>query len=144
MLRFREQATSLMKGFKEFILRGNVVDLAVGVMIGAAFNSVVSSLVKDLMTPFVAAIFKQPNFATLIFTINGSQFLYGDFLNNIISFLITAATIYFFIVMPINKLNARRQKGPPPEATTKVCPECLSSIPAKATRCAYCTAILKA
>src|SRR5271154_6180556 len=134
---------TVLKGFQDFILRGNVVDLAVGVMIGAAFNAVVSALVKDLMTPFVAAIFKQPNFSALIFTINGSQFLYGDLLNNIISFLITAITIYFVIVLPINKLNARRQKGPPPEATTKVCPECLSSVPAKATRCAYCTVVLK-
>ena len=132
----------MFKGFKEFILRGNVVDLAVGVMIGAAFNSVVSAVVKDLMTPFVAAIFQQPNFAALVFTINGSQFLYGDLLNNVISFLITAATIYFVIVLPINKLNERRQKGPPPEATTKECPQCLSSIPMKAMRCAYCTAQL--
>src|ERR1700722_314440 len=107
-----------MKGFKEFILRGNVVDLAVGVMIGAAFNSVVTALVKDLMTPLVAAIFKQPNFSVLSFTLHGSQFMYGDFLNNTISFLITAATIYFFIVLPINKLNARLKKGPPAEVTT--------------------------
>lgn len=133
----------MLKGFKDFILRGSVVDLAVGVMIGAAFNSVVNSLVKDLMTPFVAAIFKQPNFSTLIFTINGSQFLYGDLLNNVISFLITAATIYFVIVVPINKLNARLQKGPPPAAATKVCPKCLSSIPLKATRCAYCTSTVE-
>ncbi len=120
----------MLKGFKEFILRGSVVDLAVGVMVGAAFNSVVSSLVKDLMTPLIAAIFKQPNFSTLIFTVNGSQFLYGDFINNFISFLITAATIYFVIVLPINKLSSIH-KGPPPEATTKVCPECLSNIPTK-------------
>src|SRR5580704_12960220 len=111
-----------MKGFKEFILRGNVVDLAVGVMIGAAFNSVVTALVKDLMTPLVAAIFKQPNFSALYFTIHGSQFMYGDFLNNIISFLILAATIYFFVVVPINRLNARIKKGPPPETTTQPCP----------------------
>jgi large conductance mechanosensitive channel len=128
-------------GFKQFILRGNVIDLAVGVMVGAAFNTVVSSLVKDLMTPLIAAIFKQPNFSTFSFTVRGSQFLYGDFINNVISFLITAATIYFFIVVPINKLSKIR-KGPPPEATTKVCPECLSSIPAKAHRCAYCTSVL--
>lgn len=134
----------MLKGFKDFILRGNVVDLAVGVMIGAAFNSLVSALVKDIMTPFVAAIFQQPNFAALMFTVNGSQFSYGDFFNNLISFLITAATVYFFIVLPINKLNVRLQKGPPPEATTKQCPECLSSIPAKATRCAFCTATQKA
>jgi large conductance mechanosensitive channel len=129
-----------MKGFKEFILRGNVVDLAVGVMIGAAFNTVVSSLVKDLMTPFIAAIVKQPNFSGLLFTVNGSQFLYGDFVNDLISFLITAVTIYFFIVLPINKLSGMR-KGPPPEATTKACPECLSNIPIKAHRCAYCTSV---
>lgn len=133
----------MFKGFKDFILRGNVVDLAVGVMIGAAFNSVVSALVKDIMTPLVAALFAQPNFSALNFALHGSEFMYGDFINNLISFLITAATIYFFIVLPINKLNARRQKGLPPEATTKSCPECLSSIPAKAMRCAYCTAQLK-
>ncbi|HUC31688.1 MAG TPA: large conductance mechanosensitive channel protein MscL [Candidatus Paceibacterota bacterium] len=131
---------SILKGFKEFILRGNVVDLAVGVMIGAAFNTVVSALVKDLMTPLIAAIFSQPNFSNFTFTIHGSQFLYGDFLNDLITFLITAATIYFFIVVPINKLSSIH-KGPPPEATTKVCPECLSSIPAKAHRCAYCTSV---
>jgi large conductance mechanosensitive channel len=130
----------ILKGFKEFILRGSVVDLAVGVMIGAAFNTVVSALVKDLMTPLIAAIFRQPNFSNFYFTIHGSQFLYGDFLNNLISFLITAATIYFFIVVPINKLSSVR-KGPPPAATTKVCPECLSNIPIKAHRCAYCTSV---
>jgi len=132
----------MLKGFKQFILRGSVIDLAVGVMIGAAFNTVVNSLVKDLMTPFISAIFKQPNFSTFSFALRGSQFLYGDFINNLISFLITAATIYFFIVVPINKLNSVR-KGPPAEATTKICPECLSSIPAKAHRCAYCTSILQ-
>lgn len=131
----------MLKGFRDFILRGNVVDLAVGIMIGAAFNSVVSALVKDLMTPLVAAIFKQPNFATLTFTLNGSQFMYGDFLNNIISFIILAFTIYFFVVTPLNRLTARLHKGPPPEATTKKCSECLSDIPVKAKRCAYCTSV---
>ncbi len=131
---------NILSGFKQFILRGNVIDLAVGIMIGAAFNSVISSLVKDLMTPFISAIFKQPNFSTFSFTIHGSQFLYGDFLNNLISFLITAVTVYFFVVIPINKLNSIH-KGPPPEAATKVCPECLSSIPAQARRCAYCTSV---
>ncbi len=99
----------IFKGFKNFILRGNVVDLAVGVMVGAAFNTVVSALVKDLMTPLIAAIFKQPNFSNFSFTINGSQFLYGDFFNNLISFVITAITIYFFVVIPINKLSSIRK-----------------------------------
>jgi large conductance mechanosensitive channel len=130
----------VLKGFKQFILRGNVIDLAVGVMIGAAFNTVVSSLVKDLMTPLIAAIFKQPNFSTFSFTLRGSQFFYGDFVNNFISFIITAATIYFVIVLPINKLSSMH-KGPPPETTTKQCPECLSNIPVKAHRCAYCTSV---
>jgi large conductance mechanosensitive channel len=132
----------MLKGFREFILRGNVIDLAVGIMVGAAFNNVVNSLVKDLMTPFIAAIATQPNFSALTFTVRGSQFSYGDFLNNLISFVILAATIYFFVVLPVNKLNERMHKGPPPAATTKTCPECLSSIPLKATRCAYCTAKL--
>jgi large conductance mechanosensitive channel len=135
---------NMLKGFKNFILRGSVVDLAVGIMIGAAFNGVVNALVKDLMTPFVAAIFKQPNFSTLTFTINGSQFGYGDFINNIISFLILAFTIYFFVVVPINKLNERLRKGPPPEATTKQCPACLSNIPKGARKCMYCTTDLNA
>jgi large conductance mechanosensitive channel len=131
---------NILEGFKQFILRGSVIDLAVGVMVGAAFNAVVTALVKDLMTPLIAAIFRQPNFSTFSFTLNGSQFLYGDFINNLISFLITAATIYFFIVIPVNRLS-RMHKGPPPEVTTKTCPECLSSIPAKARRCAYCTSV---
>lgn len=131
------------QGFKQFILRGNVIDLAVGVMIGAAFNSVVTALVKDLMTPFIAAIVREPDFSQLSFTIHGSKFLYGDFINNLASFLILAATVYFFIVVPINKLTEKIiPKGPSPESTTKDCPECLSKIPAKARRCAYCTAIV--
>jgi large conductance mechanosensitive channel len=130
---------NILGGFKQFILRGSVVDLAVGVMIGGAFNTVVSALVKDIMTPLIAAIFKQPNFSNFSFTINGSQFLYGDFLNNLISFLITAVTIYFFVVVPINKLSSIR-KGPAPAETNKSCPECLSTIPINAKRCMYCTA----
>jgi len=101
-----------MKGFRDFILRGNVVDLAVGVVIGAAFGAVVTALVKDLLTPFIAAVAKQPDFSKLLFTINGSQFLYGDFLNALLSFLIVAAAIYFFVVLPVNKLLARF-KGTP-------------------------------
>ncbi len=101
----------MAKGFRDFILRGNVVDLAVGVMIGAAFSSVVNSLVKDLMTPLIAAVFKEPDFSALSFTLNGSKFLYGDFLNALISFIIVAATIYFFVVLPMNRLLTRF-KGP--------------------------------
>ena len=96
-----------LRGFKTFILRGNVIDLAVGIMIGAAFNSVISSLVKDILTPFIAAIVAKPDFSKLSFTIHGSQFAYGDFLNNLFSFLITAIAVYFFVVLPINKLNQK-------------------------------------
>jgi large conductance mechanosensitive channel len=128
----------MFKGFRDFILRGNVVDLAVGVMIGASFNMIVTSLVKDLLTPLIAAIVKEPDFSKLTFTINGSSFLYGDFLNALISFLIVAIAIYFFVVLPINTLTKRLHKGPPPQVTTKNCPECLSSIPIGATRCAFC------
>jgi len=134
----------MLKGFKEFILRGNVVDLAVGVVIGASFNTVVSSLVKDLFTPFIAALVKQPDFSGLTFTIHGSQFLYGDFVNAIISFLIVAVAVYFFVVLPINTLTRKLHKGPPAEATTKKCPQCLSDIPKAATRCAYCTSTVAA
>ena len=102
----------MIKGFRDFILRGNVVDLAVGVMIGAAFTAVVNSLVKDMMTPFIAAIIKQPDFSTLSFTINGSKFLYGDFLNALLTFVIVAITIYFFVVLPVNKLLTRFRGSP--------------------------------
>ena len=132
------------QGFKQFILRGNVIDLAVGVMIGAAFNGTVNALVKDLMTPLIAAIAAKPDFSKFSFTIHGSQFLYGDFINNLISFLILAITIYFFVIVPINKLTGKTiPKGPPPATPTKVCPECLSAIPSKARRCAYCTAVIE-
>jgi large conductance mechanosensitive channel len=127
------------RGFKQYILRGSVIDLAVGVMIGAAFNGMVNALVKDLMTPFIAAIVRKPDFSKFFFTIHGSQFLYGDFINNLISFIILAITIYFFIVIPINKLTG---KTIPREMATKECPECLSIIPAKARRCSHCTAIV--
>lgn len=135
MILFKET----IQGFKQFILRGNAIDLAVGVMIGAAFNSVVSALVKDLMTPLIAAIAAQPDFSQFSFTIHGSKFLYGDFVNTVISFLILAATIYFFIIVPINKLTGKPlPKAPDP---TKKCPECLSAIPLKARRCAYCARV---
>jgi large conductance mechanosensitive channel len=132
----------MLKGFKEFILRGNVVDLAVGVVVGAAFGTVVTALVKDLLTPFIGAVAKVPSFANLTFTINGSTFMYGDLINAVISFLLVATAVYFFVVLPINTLIARSRKEPPPDPTTKKCPECKSVIPLDAKRCAFCTSQL--
>jgi large conductance mechanosensitive channel len=129
----------MLSGFKKFILRGNVVDMAVGVVIGAAFAGVVGALTKDLLTPFIAALVKTPNFSNLKFTVNTSEFLYGDFLNAGVSFLLVAATVYFFVVTPINALVARMRKEPAPaDPTTKKCAECLSEIPIDARRCAFC------
>lgn len=128
----------MLKGFRDFILRGNVVDLAVGVMIGASFGAVVTALVKGILTPLISAIFKQPDFSTLAFSIRGSDILYGDFLNATASFLISATVVYFFVITPINKIMLSL-KGPV-EVTTKKCPECLSTIPLQAKRCAFCTA----
>ena len=125
-----------MKGFKAFLLRGNVVDLAVGVVIGAAFASVVGALVKDLLTPLIGAIAKLPDFSGLSFTLNGSKFLYGDFVNVLLAFLIAAASVYFMVVLPINKLMSSFKKAPDP--STRKCPECLSDIPLEARRCKYC------
>ena len=133
----------MLSGFKQFILRGNVVDLAVGVVIGGAFGAVVNSLVADIMTPLIAAIFKAPDFSTLFFTINESKFMYGNFLNNLISFTIVATSIYFFVVTPLNKLLAYNKKPDNPvESTTKKCPECLSGIPKNARRCAHCATLI--
>lgn len=129
-----------MRDFKAFILRGNVVDLAVGVVIGVAFGAVVTALVTDLITPLIAAIAGQPHFGELTFTINKSKFLYGDFINAVISFLVIAAVVFFFVVRPVNWLMARRKTELPADPTTRECPYCLSSIPLKATRCAFCTA----
>jgi large conductance mechanosensitive channel len=129
----------MLKGFKQFLLRGNVVDMAVGIVIGAAFGAVVTGLVKDLLTPFIAAVVKAPDFSGLSFQLNGSKFLYGEFLNALISFVILAAAVYFFVVLPVNALVARAKKAPPADPTTKKCPECLSDIPIGARRCAFCT-----
>lgn len=132
----------IIEGFKDFILRGNVVDMAVGIVIGASFGTVVNALVKDLMTPLVAAIFKAPDFSALSFTVNGSVFKYGEFLNALIAFLIAAVAVYFFVVTPLNLLVTRiKSKKPeaPTAPTTKQCPECLSEIPLAAKRCAHCT-----
>jgi large conductance mechanosensitive channel len=128
-----------MKGFKAFLLRGNVVDLAIGVVIGIAFGVVVTAFVKDLVTPLVAALFGKPDFAGLTFTINSSKFLYGDFINAVVAFLIVAVVIYFFVVVPYTALLARTRKEPPADPTTKKCTECLSEIPIDARRCAFCT-----
>ena len=127
-----------MKGFKTFLLRGNVVDLAVGVVIGVAFGAVITAFVKDLVTPLIAAIGGQPDFSQMSFTINNSKFLYGDFINAILAFLIVAAVIYFLVVMPYTAMVSRARKEPPPDPTTKKCTECLSEIPIGAKRCAFC------
>ena len=127
--------------FKAFLLRGNVVDLAVAVVLGTAFGAVVKALVADLLTPIIALIFGQPNFAALSFTINGSHFLYGDFVNALIAFVSVAAAIFFFVVKPLTVLAQRRARGEvEPESDTRPCTECLSEIPKAARRCAFCTA----
>ncbi len=133
----------MLSGFKKFVLRGNVVDLAVGMMIGASFSGLVNALVKDMFTPLIGAIVKIPDFSSLTFTINGSEFLYGDFLNALISFLIVAAVAYFFVVLPMNALILRVRKEPPIEKpTTKICPQCATEIPLAARRCPHCTSEL--
>ena len=133
----------MLRGFKEFLLRGNVLDLAVAVVIGGAFGAVVTAMVKDLITPLIGAIVGQPDFSALVVTVNGAQFLIGDFLNAVVSFLLIALAVYFFIVTPVNALIARRRRGEaPPDPTTKKCPECLSEVPIAARRCAFCTSTL--
>jgi large conductance mechanosensitive channel len=128
-----------MRGFKTFLLRGNVVDLAVGVVIGIAFGAVITGFVKDLVTPLIAALFGKPDFSSLSFTVNNSKFLYGDFINAVLAFVIIGAVLYFFVVMPYTALVARSRKEPPADPTTKKCAECLSEIPIGARRCAFCT-----
>lgn len=129
-----------MKGFKSFILRGNVLDLAVAVVMGAAFGAVVTALVKDLLTPLIAAIIGKPDFSRIAFTVNKSTFGIGDFANAVVSFVLIGAAVYYLVVLPVNALIAHMQRGAaPPDPTTKKCPECLSSIPIAARRCAFCT-----
>jgi large conductance mechanosensitive channel len=130
----------VIKDFREFILRGNLVDLAVAVVIGAAFGAVVTAMVADLVTPLIAAIGGKPDFSALDFTINGSTFRYGHFLNAVISFLIIAAVVFFLVIKPVNALMARHRTEPPVAEDTRKCPECLSEIPTEARRCAFCTA----
>ena len=131
--------TAILKDFRAFILRGNLVDLAVAVVIGAAFTTVVNAMVRDLITPIIAAIFGEPSFNQLTFTINGSVFAYGDFLNALLTFLIVAAVVFFLVIRPINHFMARMRTEPDVETVTRGCPECLSQIPVAATRCAFCT-----
>ena len=129
----------MMSGFKQFILRGNVVDMAVGVVIGAAFATVVGAFTKDLLMPLIAAIVGKPDFSTIGFTVHGTFFPVGDFINAVVAFLLVAAAVYFFVVTPVNMLMARMRRGEaPPDPTTKKCPECLSEIPIAARRCAHC------
>jgi large conductance mechanosensitive channel len=133
----------MLKGFRDFIFRGNVIDLAVAVIIGTAFNAIVASLVKDVLTPLIAAIVGKPDFSALVLNLHGGHITYGVFLNNLISFLMVASVVYFCIVLPIHKLTERakalKPSDPPPTPTTKICPECLSEIPILAKRCSHCT-----
>ena len=133
----------MIKGFRDFILRGNVIDLAVAVVIGGAFGKIVDALVKDLITPFIGAFGGQPDFSAIKFSINGSNFMIGDFINALISFLIIAAVIYFFVVTPMNHMMARIKKNEKADPTEKACSECLSMIPLNAKRCKFCTAVVK-
>ncbi len=135
----RPSEETMLKGFRDFILRGNVVDLAVAVILGAAFNAIVTSFVKDVLTQFIAAVAGKPDFSAMVLKIHGTPILIGNFLNAAISFLIVASVVYFAIVLPLNALQARLKKCPPEAApTTKTCAECLSEIPINARRCAHC------
>jgi large conductance mechanosensitive channel len=129
----------LITEFRQFILRGNVVDLAVGVVIGVAFGALVTAMVEDLLTPLIAAVIGQPDFSGLTFTINGSTFLYGDFINKLISFMSVAAVVFFLVIKPMNLITARFLSSPASAPTVRECPECLSKIPVEARRCAFCT-----
>ena len=128
----------LLDEFKQFLLRGNVIDLAVAVVIGAAFGAVVTAFVEDMVTPLIAAIFGEPDFSNLTFTINDSRFLYGDLINKIITFISIALVIFFLVVKPVNALMNRFTTEPPPDNTKRKCPECLSTIPVEARRCSFC------
>lgn len=131
-----------MKDFKAFILRGNLVELAVAVVLGVAFAAVIASLVADLITPLIAALGGKQDFSALTFTVNGSEFRYGSFINALLAFVVIAAVVYFFVVKPVNRMMERYKTEPEVEAPTKDCPRCLSAIPAGASKCAFCTADL--
>lgn len=133
---------NLLTDFKAFVLRGNVVDLAVAVVIGAAFGAVVASLVEDMLTPLIAAVFGEPDFSALTFSVNDSEFRYGSFINSIVAFVMIAAAVFFVVVTPINALIARSRNEPPPDPTVKKCPKCMNDIAIEATKCGFCTADL--
>ncbi len=133
----------MLKGFRQFLLRGNVIDLAVAVVIGGAFGAVVAALVKDLLTPLIAAVAAKPDFSAIAFEVNGSKFLVGDFINALMSFVLIGAAVYYLVVVPVNAFLARMRRGEvPPDPTTKKCAECLSDVPIAARRCAFCTSAL--
>jgi len=134
----------LLRDFKTFLMRGNVVDLAVAVAVGAAFLAVVTAFVNDLITPIIAAVAGKTDFSSLTFTVNDSEFRYGSFLNALISFVTIAAAVFFFVVVPYNAFQSRMRKEPPPDPTTRKCPECVSEIPIGATRGAFCTSVVVA
>jgi large conductance mechanosensitive channel len=132
----------MLRGFGKFIMRGNVIDLAVAVVIGAAFGAVVTSLVKDLITPLITALVGKPDFSQLAFTLNSSTFHYGDFINAVVSFLLISAAIYFFVVAPMNTLLERLNPNKNAAPSIRECPECLSEVPSAAKRCRHCTSAL--
>jgi large conductance mechanosensitive channel len=132
----------MLKDFKAFLLRGNAVDLAVGIVVAVAFGAVVKALIDDLIMPIIAAIIGKPDFSSLLFTIHNGQFMYGAFINAVIYFISVAAGVFFFVVQPVNKIIARYSKEPPPDPSVKKCPECLSTIPAEARKCAFCASSL--
>lgn len=133
----------MLKGFKDFIMKGNSIDLAVGIVIGVAFGNVVVAMVKDLVTPLIGAFGGTPDFSGISFTVNHSKFMIGDFMNALISFLAVAAVIYFAVVVPMNKIAEKLKRGKSEDPSEKVCPECLSAIPIKAKRCKFCTAVVE-
>ena len=130
----------MLTEFKQFLLRGNLVELAVAFVLGVAFTAVVTSLVEDIVTPIIAAIGGEPDFSNLTFTVNGSEFRYGEFINSLISFVVIAAAVFFLVVKPVNALMARRKTEPPVDEDVRKCPECLSDVPSAASRCPFCTA----
>lgn len=134
----------MLTEFRQFILRGNLVDLAVAVVIGTAFAAVVASLVEDLITPLIAAVFGKSDFSALSFEVNGSTFRYGDFINALITFLLVAAVLFFVVIKPVNALLSRARSEAPVDEETRKCPECLSQVPQEARRCASCTTQLAA